>query len=207
MYEFAPQYEQGRRVESLVARALGATLDQKGSVSRHAGDMWFGPTPVEVKNDAAFDRTSNMAVEFTDAFPDRAHCTGVGKSVTMGVESVFVHALGSSGVFAVYNPDDMLDHLHRTAATRPRIVSAENRGYITWSVLFRKPLLRPPAPVVLSDEAHLPETVRALKAGWVTHTAADVVRVVRALKPDLPRLQVKPDATAEWLPAEGLAAA
>ncbi|MCS6557141.1 hypothetical protein NYQ31_01875 [Curtobacterium flaccumfaciens] len=68
---------------------------------------------MEVKSGRRFSSTGNTAIEIADDHGTFAHCTGVGKSVSMGTNAVFVHALGETGKFAAYDPSDMLEHLDR----------------------------------------------------------------------------------------------
>lgn len=159
---------------------------------------------MECKSDFMFDKTGNMAVEFADDHGEYAHCTGVGKTVTMGSNAVYVHVLGTSGRFAVYNAEDMVAYLGSIVPKRPRVVAAKNSTYNTWSALIRDPASVPAAPFTITGADHLPAAVRAAAAPWTHRQQQDVLDVARALRPKLPAdLRVKDGLGAAWAAPRG----
>ncbi|WIE80965.1 hypothetical protein [Curtobacterium sp. MCSS17_016] len=200
MHRFDTHFRDGQRVEDSVAALLGTRRFTDGDgVDRHAGDFAFEGMLVECKSDFMFDKTGNMAVEFADDHGGYAHCTGVGKTVTMGTNAIYVHVLGTTGRFAVYNAEDMVAYLGSIATARPRVVSAKNSTYDTWSVLIRTPDAVPAAPFTITGADHLPAVVRAAAAPWTHRQQQDVLDVARALRPALPAdLRVKDAVGAAW---------
>lgn len=200
MYDFQTQLRSGKSTEYVVAELLGTTpYTPRDGVDRHCGDLGFEGIFVEVKSDFRYDKSGNIAVEIADDYGDHAHLTGVGKSVTMGTNVVFVHAFGTTGRFGVYSPDDMLELLSSLIPRKPRVVSAPNSSYVTWSVLLPKPEEHPPVAMVVVDGADLPAAVRAAAAGWTHHDTGDVVATARGLRTALPAdLRVKSAPFADW---------
>lgn len=201
MHSFDTHFRDGLRVEDRVAELLGTRrFTSSDGVDRHAGDFAFEGLLVECKSDFMFDKTGNMAVEFADDHGVFAHCTGVGKTVTMGSGAIYVHVLGTTGRYAVYNAEDMVAYLG--GLNRPRVVSAKNSTYNTWSVILRNPATLPAAPFAITGADHLPATVRAAAAPWAHRSQQDVLTVARALRPALPAdLRVKDAVGAAWATA------
>ena len=200
MHRFNTHLRDGLQVEDSVAALLGTRrFTSSDGVDRHAGDFSFEGLLVECKSDFMFDKTGNMAVEFADDHGEFAHCTGVGKTVTMRSGAIYVHVLGTSGRYAVYNAEDMVAYLGRIAGRRPRVVAAKNSTYNTWSVLLRNPAGLPAAPFTITGADHLPAVVRAAAAPWTHRQQSDVLDVARALRPALPAdLRVKDRLGAAW---------
>jgi hypothetical protein len=162
VHSFDTHFRDGLQVEDSVAALLGTRrFTSSDAVDRHAGDFSFEGLLVECKSDFMFDKTGNMAVEFADDHGEFAHCTGVGKTVTMRSGAIYVHVLGTSGRYAVYNAEDMVAYLGSVAGRRPRVVAAKNSTYNTWSVLLRNPAGLPAAPFTITGADHLPAVVGA----------------------------------------------
>jgi hypothetical protein len=200
VHSFDTHFRDGLQVEDSVAALLGTRrFTSSDAVDRHAGDFSFEGLLVECKSDFMFDKTGNMAVEFADDHGEFAHCTGVGKTVTMRSGAIYVHVLGTSGRYAVYNAEDMVAYLGSVAGRRPRVVAAKNSTYNTWSVLLRNPAGLPAAPFTITGADHLPAVVRAAAAPWTHRQQQDVLDVARALRPALPAdLRVKDRLGAAW---------
>jgi hypothetical protein len=200
VHSFDTHFRDGLQVEGSVAALLGTRrFTSSDAVDRHAGDFSFEGLLVECKSDFMFDKTGNMAVEFADDHGEFAHCTGVGKTVTMRSGAIYVHVLGTSGRYAVYNAEDMVAYLGSVAGRRPRVVAAKNSTYNTWSVLLRNPAGLPAAPFTITGADHLPAVVRAAAAPWTHRQQSDVLDVARALRPALPSdLRVKDRVGAAW---------
>ncbi len=200
MHRFDTHFRDGQRAEDAVAELLGTRRFRPADgIDRHVADLPFEGLRVECKADFMFDKTGNMAVEFADDHGEYAHCTGVGKTVTMGSNAIYVHILGSTGRFAVYNAGDMVAFLSEVAERKPRVVSARNSTYNTWSVLIRDPERTPAAPFTITGGEHLPAVVRAAADPWTHQRTADVLRTVRSLRPALPAdLRVKSGEHAPW---------
>jgi hypothetical protein len=143
----------GHDGELRVAQVLGTEL---GAITRDSGDLMaqtlLGMVPLEIKNDVAYNKTGNIAMEMADVFSNHMVGTGVGKQALIGVPSVNCHLLGDSGQVLVYEAITTL----RQMAAEPldmfhKLVTVRNNVYHTVSGLMRPPELTGGTIIALSD--------------------------------------------------------
>lgn len=85
----------------------------------------------------------------------------------------------------------IVEVLGSIASRRPRVVSAKDSTYDTWSVVLRNPAVLQAAPYTITGTDHLPAVVRAAAAPWTPREQSDVT-AAPALQPSLPAdLRVK----------------
>lgn len=163
--DFGSDLKFGQNYERHIAELVGGTM---GASTRDSGDITvttsIGATDCEIKFDERYDTTGNIALEVADVFSDKMLGTGVGKQCGIGIPSLNVHALGSTGNFLVYHPIDVFEYEESEGLQGfDRLVSVQNRKWSTVNLIVKPSRLTKAKVAVELHEDELDDFLRSAK--------------------------------------------
>jgi len=112
--DFKRDLSEGKKQEYKIANMLGVSLEDSQPKDRRLGDICY-TTPsgteviIESKLEFKFDATGNIVLELADTHALSSTATGVAKNILTNDRVLYVHGLGTTGDFLVY---DALEAFH-----------------------------------------------------------------------------------------------